>query len=358
MIYHLLVPFAAQFTVLNVFRYITFRSIYAFATALLIAIILGPRLIAWLTRLKCGQYINEDVKGHQLKAGTPTMGGIIMALSIGVAVLLWGDLTNEYLWMTLMVFVGFGAIGFGDDYLKVVRKHNKGLSARGKLAAQVCIATGAVAILMVDPDFSTRLAVPFFKNFNPDLGLFYLPFAVLVIVGASNGVNLTDGLDGLAIGPTVVATAMFALFVYVAGHAQIARYLQVVPVSGVGELTVFCAAMVGAGLGFLWFNAYPAQVFMGDVGSLSLGGALGFVAVVCKQELILLIVGGVFVLETLSVIVQVGYFKFTGGKRFFRMAPLHHHFELKGIPESKIIIRFWILSILLAMVALSTLKLR
>jgi len=357
-IYHLLVPFAAQLSVLNVFRYITFRSIYAFTTALLITIIFGPRIIAWLTRLKCGQYIHEDVKAHQCKAGTPTMGGILMAVAIIPSVLLWADLTNEYMWMTMLVFLGFGIIGLADDYLKVVQKQNKGLSGWSKIAGQVLIAAAAVTILMLDPDFSTKLSVPFFKNFQPDLGLLYLPFAVLVIVGASNGVNLTDGLDGLAIGPTVVAAGMFALFVYVAGHAQIARYLQVVPVSGVGEVTVFCGALVGAGLGFLWFNAYPAQVFMGDVGSLSLGGALGFVAVVCKQELILLIVGGVFVLETLSVILQVSYFKFSGGKRIFRMAPLHHHFELKGIPESKIIIRFWILSILLAFVALSTLKLR
>ena len=358
MIYHLLVPFAAQLTLLNVFRYITFRSIAAFTTALVISILLGPKVIAWLTRLKCGQYIHEDVKAHQCKAGTPTMGGLLMVMAISASVLLWADLSNENVWMTLLVFLGFGAIGMADDYLKVVQKQNKGLSARAKIAGQILIAAAAVGILMMDPDFSTKLAVPFFKNFQPDLGLFYLPFAVTVIVGASNGVNLTDGLDGLAIGPTVVAAGMFALFVYVAGHAQIARYLQVMPVSGVGEVTVFCAAMVGAGLGFLWFNAYPAQVFMGDVGSLSLGGALGFVAVVCKQELILLIVGGVFVLETLSVILQVSYFKFTGGKRIFKMAPLHHHFELKGIPESKIIIRFWILSILLAFVALSTLKLR
>ena len=358
MIYHLLVPFAAQLTLLNVFRYITFRSIAAFTTALVISIVFGPRVIAWLTRLKCGQYIHEDVKAHQCKAGTPTMGGLLMVLSICVSVLLWADLANENVWMTILVFLGFGAIGMADDYLKVVQKQNKGLSAKSKILGQAFIAAAAVGILMMDPDFTTRLAVPFFKNFQPDLGVFYLPFAVAVIVGASNGVNLTDGLDGLAIGPTVVAAGMFALFVYVAGHAQIARYLQVMPVSGVGEVTVFCAAMVGAGLGFLWFNAYPAQVFMGDVGSLSLGGALGFIAVVCKQELILLIVGGVFVLETLSVILQVSYFKFTGGKRIFKMAPLHHHFELKGIPESKIIIRFWILSILLAFVALSTLKLR
>jgi phospho-N-acetylmuramoyl-pentapeptide-transferase len=357
-IYHLLVPLAAQLSVLNVFRYITLRSMAAFITALVLSILIGPALIRWLAKVKCGQHIHEDVKAHQCKAGTPTMGGLLMIVAIGASVLLWADLTNEYVWMTMLVFLGFGAVGLTDDYLKVVQKQNKGLSARAKLAGQILIAGGAVVILMADPDFSTKLAVPFFKNIQPDLRWFYLPFAVLVIVGASNGVNLTDGLDGLATGPTVVAAGMFALFVYVAGHAQIARYLQVMQVSGVGEVTVFCAAMVGAGLGFLWFNAYPAQVFMGDVGSLSLGGALGFVAVVCKQELILLIVGGVFVLETLSVILQVGYFKFSGGKRIFRMAPLHHHFELKGIPESKIIIRFWILSILLAFIGLSTLKLR
>ena len=358
MIYHLLFPLSAQLGLLNVFRYITFRSIYAFITALLITVLLGPKLIRWLTKLKYGQHIHEDVKAHQAKAGTPTMGGLLMALAIVVSVLLWADLTNQDIWMCLMVFLGFGALGFADDYLKVVKKQNKGLSARAKFFWQLVIATLAVSVLLLDPEYSTKLSVPFFKNIQPDLGWFYLPFAILVIVSASNGVNLTDGLDGLAIGPTVIAAAMFALFVYVAGHAQMARYLQVIPVSGVGEVTVFCAAMVGAGLGFLWFNAYPAQVFMGDVGSLSLGGVLGFVAVLCKQEFILMIVGGVFVLETLSVILQVGYYKFTGGKRIFRMAPLHHHFELKGIPESKIIIRFWILSILLAMVALSTLKLR
>ena len=358
MIYHLLVPFAAQISALNVFRYITFRSIYAFTTALILSVLLGPRVIAWLTRVKCGQYIHEDVKAHQCKAGTPTMGGLLIGLYISASVLLWSDLTNEYVWITLLFFTGFGAMGLADDYLKVVKKRNKGLSAKAKIVGQLVIATAAVSILLLDPEFSTKLSVPFFKNIQPDLGWFYLPFGVLVIVGASNGVNLTDGLDGLAIGPTVVAAGMFALFVYVAGNAQFAHYLQVLPVSGVGEITVFCGAMAGAGLGFLWFNAYPAQVFMGDVGSLSLGGALGFVAVVCKQEFILMIVGGVFVLETLSVILQVGWFKFSGGKRIFKMAPLHHHFELKGIPESKIIIRFWILSILLAFVALSTLKLR
>jgi phospho-N-acetylmuramoyl-pentapeptide-transferase len=358
MIYYLLVPFAAHFSALNVFRYITFRSIAALLTALVLSIVFGPKFIQALRRLKFGQYIHEDVTAHQQKAGTPTMGGLLLGFCIITSVLLWGDLANEYVWMTLFVFLGFGALGFVDDYAKVVKKRNKGLSAKQKLLGQVLVAGVAAAVLLSDPEYSTRLAVPFFKHLTPELGLWYLPFAMLVMIGASNAVNLTDGLDGLAIGPMIVNAAMFGLFVYVAGHAQMARYLQVMPVSGVGEVTVFCGALVGAGLGFLWFNAYPAQIFMGDVGSLSLGGALGFLAVLCKQELLLIVVGGLYVAETVSVILQVGYFKMTGGKRIFRMAPLHHHFELMGVPESKIIIRFWILSILLALVGLSTLKLR
>jgi len=358
MIYYLLVPLAAHLSALNVFRYITFRSIAALLTALVLSIVFGPRMIRALTRLKFGQYIHEDVEAHRRKAGTPTMGGLLIAFCIVVSVLLWGDLANEYVWMTIFVYLGFGGLGFIDDYAKVVKKQNKGLSARNKLLGQLLISGIAAAVLLADPEYSTRLALPFFKHINPDLGWMYYPFAMLVMIAASNAVNLTDGLDGLAIGPMIVNAAMFALFVYVAGHAQMARYLQVMPVSGVGEVTVFCGAMVGAGLGFLWFNAYPAQIFMGDVGSLSLGGALGFLAVLCKQELLLIVVGGLYVAETVSVILQVGYFKMTGGKRIFRMAPLHHHFELMGVPESKIIIRFWILSILLALVGLSTLKLR
>ncbi|MFZ5813554.1 MAG: phospho-N-acetylmuramoyl-pentapeptide-transferase [Thermodesulfobacteriota bacterium] len=358
MIYHLLVPLAGQFTALNVFRYITFRTAAAFVTALVLSVLFGPRLIRWLTRLKCGQYIHEDVTAHQCKAGTPTMGGLLIGLAVVLPVLLWGDLANAFVWLALFVFVGFGAVGLVDDYLKVVRKRNKGLSARAKILGQLVVAGVAAAILVSDPEYSTRLAVPFFKSISPDLGLWYVAFAMLVMVGASNGVNITDGLDGLAIGPMIVAGGMFALFVYVAGHAQIARYLQVMSVPGVGEVTVVCGALMGAGLGFLWFNAYPAQVFMGDVGSLSLGGLLGFIAILCKQELLLILVGGLFVAETVSVIIQVGYFKMSGGKRIFRMAPLHHHFELMGVPESKIIIRSWIMSILLALLALSTLKLR
>lgn len=358
MLYNLLYPLSAEFSVLNVFRYITFRSVWALLTALIISILVGPWFIGFLKRLKFGQYIQEDVKAHLEKAGTPTMGGLLIAFSLGISVLLWADLTNPYVWLCLLVFFGFGAVGFLDDYLKILRKNNKGLSAKAKFIGQIAIAVVVMGILFTLPAYSTKLSVPFFKNFTPDLGLFYLPFAVIVMVGTSNGVNLTDGLDGLAIGPTIVAGMCFAVFVYVAGNANMAHYLQVAHVPGVGEAAVFCGALVGASLGFLWFNAYPAQMFMGDVGSLSLGGVLGFLSVLCKQELILLVVGGLFVVETLSVVLQVGYFKFTGGKRFFRMAPLHHHFELKGTPESKIIIRFWITSALLGMAALSVLKLR
>ena len=358
MLYNLLYPLSTEFSVLNVFRYITFRSVWALLTALIISILVGPWFISFLKRLKFGQYIQEDVKAHLEKAGTPTMGGLLIAFSLGVSVLLWADLTNPYVWLCMLVFFGFGAVGFLDDYLKILRKNNKGLSAKAKFFGQIGVAVVVMGILFILPAYSTQLSVPFFKNFTPDLSWLYLPFAVFVMVGTSNGVNLTDGLDGLAIGPTIVAGMCFAVFIYVAGNANMAGYLQVAHVPGVGEATVFCGALVGASLGFLWFNAYPAQMFMGDVGSLSLGGVLGFFSVLCKQELILLVVGGLFVVETLSVVVQVGYFKFTGGKRFFRMAPLHHHFELKGTPESKIIIRFWITSALLGLAALSVLKLR
>ncbi|MCF8103879.1 MAG: phospho-N-acetylmuramoyl-pentapeptide-transferase [Desulfohalobiaceae bacterium] len=358
MFYHLLFPLSDVVSFFNVFRYITFRSVYALVTALLLSILLGPRFIAWLERIKYGQHIQEDVTNHKCKQGTPTMGGIMVWGSLVLSVLLWGDLTNTYLWLTIFLFSGFGLIGFIDDYLKVVKKQNKGLSVKGKFIAQVLVAGAAVTALISLPGYSSVLYVPFFKSLQPDLGWLYLPFALAVIVGASNGVNLTDGLDGLAIGPTIIAGGCLTIFVYVAGHIQLAEYLQVASVTGVGEVTVFCGALVGAGLGFLWFNAYPAQLFMGDVGSLSIGSALGFIAILCKQELVLVIVGGLFVVETVSVIIQVGYFRFSGGRRIFRMAPLHHHFEMNGTPESKISVRFWILSILLALVALSTLKLR
>ncbi|WP_018125767.1 phospho-N-acetylmuramoyl-pentapeptide-transferase [Desulfovibrio oxyclinae] len=358
MIFNLLYPLSTEIGVFNVFRYITFRSVWALLTALIISIVFGPMMIRWLQRIKCGQSIQSEVAAHKCKQGTPTMGGVMIIFSVLVSTLFWADLTNHYVWLALLVFTGFGAVGFADDYIKVVKKRNLGLSAKAKFLGQLLVAGAAIAVLIHEPTYSTKLAVPFFKDITPDLGWFYLPFAVVVMVGASNAVNLTDGLDGLAIGPMVVAMACFAIFVYISGHAAFAEYLSVPLLPGIGEVTVFCGAMVGAGLGFLWFNAYPAQVFMGDVGSLALGGALGFVAVLAKQELLLIIVGGVFVFETLSVILQVGYFKMTGGKRIFRMAPLHHHFELKGIPESKIIIRFWIFSILMALTALSTLKLR
>lgn len=358
MLYNLLYPLSSEITIFNVFRYITFRSVWALLTALLLSILMGPRFITWLQRIKCGQHIHQDVACHAQKAGTPTMGGLLIAFSLSASVLLWADLTNKYVWLTMLIFLGFGLVGFLDDYAKLRRRNNKGLSARAKFLGQVAVAAVAMYLVISEPVYSTRLAFPFFKGLAPDLGWLYIPFAVTVIVGSSNGVNLTDGLDGLAIGPTIIAGVVFAVFIYVAGNVQMSGYLQLPHVSGVGEVTVFCGALVGASLGFLWFNAHPAQVFMGDVGSLALGGALGFLAVLCKQELLLLIAGGLFVVETLSVILQVGYFKFTGGKRIFRMAPLHHHFELQGIPESKIIIRFWIMSALLGLMALSVLKLR
>jgi len=358
MLYHLLYPLHEQFSVLYIFRYITFRAIYATITALMIAFILGPWLIDKLSKLQIGQSIRKDgPQSHFKKEGTPTMGGTLILLAIVLPTLLWTDLTNIYVWVTLLVTVGFGAVGFVDDYRKVKLRNSEGLSARQKMVWLLLIAATAGCMLYVYPPFQTTLAFPFFKGLRPELGLLYIPFAVLVIVGASNAVNLTDGLDGLAIGPTIIASGTYLLFAYLAGNARLADYLQISSVQGAGELAVLCGAMVGAGLGFLWFNTYPAQVFMGDVGSLSLGGALGTIAVITKQEIVLVIVGGIFVVEALSVIVQVSSFKLLG-RRIFRMAPIHHHFELKGWAEPKIIVRFWIISIILALVALSTLKLR
>ncbi|WP_297228320.1 phospho-N-acetylmuramoyl-pentapeptide-transferase [uncultured Desulfovibrio sp.] len=358
MFYTLLVPLADEWSALNVFRYISFRSLAALMTALVISVLVGPRFIAWLRRLKCGQYIHEDVAAHAGKAGTPTMGGIMMLFSLGVSLLLWADLRSSYIWQTFFVFVGFGLVGLWDDLTKLRHHKNRGISGRAKLAGQAAVALVAMLALFLDERCDTTLSIPFIKEWTPDLGIFYIPFGMFVMVAASNAVNLTDGLDGLAIGPTIVAGAVFAIFIYITGNARVASYLLVPYVPGMGEVTVFCGALVGAGLGFLWFNAYPAQIFMGDVGSLSLGGVLGYLALLSKQELVLAVVGGLFVAETLSVIMQVGYFRWTGGKRLFRMAPLHHHFELKGVPESKIIIRFWITSILLGLMALSVLKLR
>ncbi|MCW8893847.1 MAG: phospho-N-acetylmuramoyl-pentapeptide-transferase [Deltaproteobacteria bacterium] len=358
MLYHLLYPLHTEYSVLYVFRYITFRTIYATITALLISFILGPWLIATLQRMQIGQTIRKvGPESHFSKEGTPTMGGSLILLAIIGPTLLWADLSNLFIWITLLVTAGYGTIGFIDDYLKVVRKNSDGISARQKMFWQILIATAAAMLLYYSGQFDTHLSLPFFKNINPDLGVFYIPFAVLVMVGSSNAVNLTDGLDGLAIGPMIIAAATFLLLAYLTGNAKLAGYLQITGIQGAGELAILCGAMVGAGLGFLWFNSYPAQVFMGDVGSLSLGGALGTVAVITKNEFVLVIVGGIFVIEALSVIVQVISFRYWG-RRVFRMAPIHHHFELKGWPEPKIIVRFWIISIVLALIALSTLKLR
>ena len=359
MLYHLLYPLHTDFAIFNVFRYITFRTIYACLTAFLICFILGPWVIRKLRALQIGQYIREEgPKHHNIKAGTPTMGGSLIVFSIVVSTLLWANLGNPYIWIILFVVISYGLIGFVDDWLMQIKKRNMGLSARQKLLLQTVAALMAGVFFWICPDFDTRLTLPFFKNVSPDLGWGYIFFAAFVIVGTSNAVNLTDGLDGLAIGPVIVVAVTYMIFAYVTGHVKIANYLQINYAAGSGEACVFCGVLAGAGLGFLWFNAYPAQVFMGDVGSLSLGAVIGTLAVVTKQEIMLVLVGGLFVMEALSVILQVGFFKITKGRRIFRMAPLHHHFELKGWPEPKVIVRFWIISIALALLSLSTLKLR
>lgn len=359
MIYHILYPLHTSISAFNVFRYITFRTIYASLTAFLICFIFGPWVIRKLQHMQVGQYIREDgPQTHHHKAGTPTMGGTLIIFSVALSTFLWADLTNNFVWIVLLVLLGFGAIGFADDYLMQVKKRSKGLTGKGKLILQTMIALLTGYLVILNPNFTTQVPVPFLKQLAPDLGGFYMLFAALVIVGASNAVNLTDGLDGLAIGPVIIASVTYMIFAYVAGHSKIAEYLQINYVAGSGEIAIFCGALAGAGLGFLWFNAYPAQVFMGDVGSLSLGGSLGTVAVITKHEILLVLVGGLFVIEALSVIFQVGFFKMTKGKRIFRMAPLHHHFELKGWPEPKVIVRFWIIAIALALISMSTLKLR
>ncbi len=358
MLYYLLYPLAKHHTIFNVFQYITFRTIYAALTALLLSFILGPFLIGKLKGLKLGEVIREDgPRNHLSKAGTPTMGGAIILLVMLISVFLWGNLSNMYVWLLAFVTAGMGAIGFVDDYRKVVKKDKNGLRPLVKITLQVAVAVVAVAMLYHYMKFDTSVTIPFFKDVRIDLKGFYIPFAVFVIVGSSNAVNLTDGLDGLAIGPAIMSAATYMLFAYLAGHLKIANYLHIMYVAKAGELSVFAGAMVGASLGFLWYNTYPAQVFMGDVGSLSLGGALGMLAIITKQEALLVIVGGIFVIEALSVIFQVASFKLTG-KRVFAMAPIHHHYELKGWPEPKIIVRFWIISIMLALLAISTLKIR
>ena len=362
MLYNLLFPMADQFAAFNVFRYITFRTGGAVMTALIISFLFGPFIIRTLkSRQNGGQPIRDDgPESHLLtKQGTPTMGGVLILLALVISTLLWADLTNGYVWAALGVTVAYGLIGFLDDYRKVSRKRSDGLSGKLKLLLQALIGVAAslwIMQLLPDP-LSTTLAVPFLKNFLLDLGWMFVVVATFVMVGSSNAVNLTDGLDGLAIVPVMIAAGVFALIAYLVGHSGFSNYLQIHNVPGTGELAVFCGALVGGGLGFLWFNAPPARVFMGDTGSLALGGALGTVSVITKHELVLAIVGGLFVLETVSVIVQVVSFKLTG-RRIFRMAPLHHHFEQKGWAEPTIVIRFWIIASILALAGLSTLKLR
>jgi phospho-N-acetylmuramoyl-pentapeptide-transferase len=345
---------------LNVFRYITFRAAYAAITALFVCFALGPPMIAWLRHVRLGQKIRaEGPEGHHSKAGTPTMGGVLIVTAIVVPTLLWGNFHSRPVWLALLATVWLGALGFLDDYLQTIRAQNKGLVGRAKIVGQVAVglAAGIAVLGIMPPDWATATTVPFLKQRVIHLGWLYIPFVIFVLTGASNAVNLTDGLDGLAIGITVFAAAAFAGLTYVSGHSKFAEYLQIRYVPGSGELTIFCASLLGASLGFLWYNSHPAQIFMGDTGSLALGGALGIVAVLLKMELVFAIVGGVFVAEALSVMLQVGSFRLTG-KRVFRMAPIHHHFELLGWPENKVVVRFWIIAGLFALLSLSTLKLR
>ena len=359
MLYEFLYPYHADFTFLNIFRYITFRTIYGGLTAFLICFLFGPFVIKKFAQMQIGQIIQTDgPQSHMGKQGTPTMGGILILSSIFISTAIWGNLSNHYVNILLLTLILFGFIGFIDDYLMQIKKRNMGFSAKGKLLIQVLFGLIISWLIYECPDFDSSLTIPLFKDISPDLGLWYIPFACLVIVGTSNAVNLTDGLDGLAIGPYIVASVTYMFFAYVAGHVQIAEYLHVRHITSAGEIAVICGTLAGAGLGFLWFNAHPAQIFMGDSGSIPLGAILGTIAVATKQEILLLIVGGLFVAEALSVIIQVAYFKLTKGKRIFRMAPLHHHFELKGWHESKVIVRFWIISITLALLSLSTLKIR
>jgi len=344
----------------RVFQYLTLRTILGALTALFIALMIGPHMIRRLTLRQIGQTVRDDgPQSHLSKAGTPTMGGALILLSIVVSSLLWGDLGNRFLWVALLTTLAFGVIGWVDDYLKLSRKNPKGLAASKKYACQsVAALTSALFLYQTaQSPVETQLIVPFFKDVAISLGVFYIALSYFVIVGSSNAVNLTDGLDGLAILPTVLVAGALVVFAYVSGNINFARYLAVPYVAGAGEICVFCGAMVGAGLGFLWFNTYPAQVFMGDIGALALGAALGVVAVIVRQELVLFLMGGVFVVETVSVILQVGSFKLTG-RRIFRMAPLHHHFELKGWPEPRVIVRFWIITVVLVLAGLATLKLR
>jgi len=359
MLYDLLVPLAKDSILFNVFRYITFRTAMATVTAIVISFVLGPWLIGRLrAHQRGGETIREDTpERHRSKAGTPTMGGLVILAALLISTLLWTNLHNRYVWVLILATAGFAVIGLLDDWRKL--KTRKGISAKQKFGAQILLVTALMGWLYVWPPdgFTTGLAIPFFKGWLLTLGWLWIPFALLVIVGSSNAVNLTDGLDGLAIGPIVMAGGAFAIICYLTGNFRAAEYLKILNVKGTGELTIFCGALVGAAVGFLWFNSYPAQVFMGDVGSLALGGAIGTLAVLTKAELLLPLIGGLYVVEAASVIIQVGYFKLTG-KRFFRMAPLHHHYEMQGWPEPKIIVRFWIASVLCGGIAILGLKLR
>jgi phospho-N-acetylmuramoyl-pentapeptide-transferase len=344
----------------SVFRYLTLRGILGVLTALIISFLVGPAMIRRLRQYKIGQTVRDDgPQSHLSKAGTPTMGGALMLVGIGIATLLWSNLANVYVWVVLLVTLAFGLIGLVDDYKKLVLRNPRGLAARYKYLWQSVVGLIAAILLyaLAETPAETALLIPYLKDVSVQLGPWYILLTYLVIVGSSNAVNLTDGLDGLAVMPTVLIAGALGIFVYASGHANFADYLRIPSVPGVGEVVVFCAALVGAGLGFLWFNAYPAQVFMGDVGALALGAALGVVAVVVRQELVLLIMGGIFVAETLSVMLQVASFKMTG-KRIFRMAPLHHHFELQGWPEPRVIVRFWIVTVILVLVGLASLKIR
>jgi phospho-N-acetylmuramoyl-pentapeptide-transferase len=360
MLYNILYNLQDWFSPLNVFRYITFRTALSILTAMVFALILGPWIIRRLKQWSLTQQIRDDgPKAHLGKAGTPTMGGLLIIPCILLSIFLWGDLQNIYIWTMIIALIGFGAIGFLDDYLKIIRKSHKGLRGYQKFGMQILLAVLIGLFLYMNPKdpYTDVLSVPFFKKWLFDLGLIYIPFSVLVIVGSSNAVNLTDGIDGLAIGLVAIAVLANGVLVYISGHKLLAQYLQVMYLPGTGELAVFCGAMFGASLGFLWYNSYPADIFMGDVGSLGLGGALGTLAVITKHEIVLAVVGGIFVIEAISVMLQVASYKLTG-KRIFKMAPIHHHFELKGWPEPKVIVRFWILGIMLALLSLATLKVR
>ncbi len=351
---------ARYFHVFHVFQYLTLRAILGTLTALLIAMVVGPGMIRRLSFYKVGQVVRDDgPQSHLSKAGTPTMGGALILIAITCSTLLWSDLSNSYVWLTLLVTLGFGAIGWRDDYLKMILKNSRGLNARHKYFFQSILGLGAALYLYftAKTPVETQLLIPFFKGVSLQLGVVFIALTYFVIVGTSNAVNLTDGLDGLAIMPAVMVSGALGIFAYVTGNIHFAAYLTIPYVPGTGEIVVFCGALVGAGLGFLWFNTYPAQVFMGDVGALALGAALGLIAVIVRQELVLLVMGGVFVMETISVILQVGSYKLTG-KRIFKMAPIHHHFELKGWPEPRVIVRFWIITFVLVLCGLATLKLR